>query len=217
MCSRCWKRNGVKPKSRQRTEEKNCPLCRGAFLNVPELGKLAIESMKSAGEIRTFSVGTKMPKETEAQEEKVWEIIDISKARSVKGELNREIGKWIEKNSEYKFSIKPDVWLTIDSFDKKIHAQPTALFFFGKYRKLERNVRQTKKEGVITPSVEAFIERPLLALTGSSKAVLHGAGREDIDVLMIGEGRPFVIEIQRPKIRSVDPAKLQRAINKKES
>jgi tRNA pseudouridine synthase 10 len=41
----------------------------------------------------------------------------------------------------------------------------------------------------------------------------HGAGREDIDALMLGTGRPFVIEIKEPKVRTLDLARLQKEIN----
>jgi len=37
-----------------------------------------------------------------------------------------------------------------------------------------------------------------------SKFKIHAAGREDIDVLMLGNGRPFVIEVSKPKIRTPD-------------
>jgi len=38
-------------------------------------------------------------------------------------------------------------------------------------------------------------------------------GREDIDALMLGSGRPFVLEIKEPKVRKLDVQKLQDAIN----
>jgi tRNA pseudouridine synthase 10 len=50
------------------------------------------------------------------------------------------------------------------------------------------------------------------ALKGS-RFKLHAAGREDIDVLMLGTGRPFVIEISEPHIRKVDFTELANQIN----
>jgi tRNA pseudouridine synthase 10 len=45
------------------------------------------------------------------------------------------------------------------------------------------------------------------------EAVFHGAGREDVDALMLGSGRPFVIEVKEPRTRDVDPERLEEEIN----
>ncbi|MFX1577849.1 MAG: tRNA pseudouridine(54/55) synthase Pus10, partial [Promethearchaeota archaeon] len=42
----------------------------------------------------------------------------------------------------------------------------------------------------------------------------HGAGREDIDALMLGSGRPFVIEVLRPRTRTIPLNQVERQINK---
>ena len=52
-----------------------------------------------------------------------------------------------------------------------------------------------------------------MKLTKGREAKFHGAGREDIDVLMLGSGRPFVLEIKEPKIRNLDLEKLEKEIN----
>ena len=44
-------------------------------------------------------------------------------------------------------------------------------------------------------------------------AKFHGAGREDIDVRMLGSGRTFVLEILEPKIRDLDLETLQEEVN----
>jgi tRNA pseudouridine synthase 10 len=51
-------------------------------------------------------------------------------------------------------------------------------------------------------------------MTNGKESVFHGAGREDIDVRMLGSGRPFVIEVKEPKKRRVNLKKLERTINK---
>ena len=47
------------------------------------------------------------------------------------------------------------------------------------------------------------------------KNKFHGAGREDIDVRMLGEGRPFVMEMVNPKNHEVDLAELEAEINRR--
>ena len=62
-------------------------------------------------------------------------------------------------------------------------------------------------------SVEELIAPSVIELTQGSDVKFHGAGREDIDALMLGNGRPFVIEILRPRIRSVNLDDLIMQIN----
>jgi tRNA pseudouridine synthase 10 len=62
-------------------------------------------------------------------------------------------------------------------------------------------------------SVEELIGRPAAEALGGTGAVLHGSGREDIDARMIGTGRPFILEIESPKKRSMDLAGLEARIN----
>jgi tRNA pseudouridine synthase 10 len=38
-------------------------------------------------------------------------------------------------------------------------------------------------------------------------------GREDIDALMLGTGRPFVLEISQPRVRNIDLGELEREAN----
>ena len=46
-----------------------------------------------------------------------------------------------------------------------------------------------------------------------TEATFHGAGREDVDALMLGTGRPFVIEVEEPHRRTVDTERLEGDIN----
>jgi len=43
---------------------------------------------------------------------------------------------------------------------------------------------------------------------------LHGAGREDIDARMLGNGRPFVLELVGPRTRSLDLVALRDEANR---
>ena len=63
-------------------------------------------------------------------------------------------------------------------------------------------------------SVEELVECEAVRKTKGEKGVLHGAGREDIDALMLGTGRPFVLEIVSPRIRSINLTELQEKTNK---
>ena len=50
-------------------------------------------------------------------------------------------------------------------------------------------------------SVEQEIEKGILKIAGAKTVILHGGGREDVDVQMLGTGRPCIIEIVSPHFR----------------
>ena len=62
-------------------------------------------------------------------------------------------------------------------------------------------------------SVEEVVAAPVLAQTGGTGHALHGMGREDVDALMLGNGRPFVLEVSRPRQRTVDLREVGRSVN----
>lgn len=69
-----------------------------------------------------------------------------------------------------------------------------SLYYWGRYTKLSRSVPQTPWiRGFY--SVQEAISEPFEALTGCIEGMLHGAGREDMDVRMLGNGRPFSLEL----------------------
>ena len=49
-------------------------------------------------------------------------------------------------------------------------------------------------------SVQDLLGEPLKEeIFGADEVLLHGSGREDIDVRMLGRGRPFILEFKNPK------------------
>ncbi len=103
------------------------------------------------------------------------------------------------------------------------------LFIEGRYRKLVRGIPQTKWpcthckgkgcdccDGTgqqYRETVEGLIGKHLLPMAKGKQIKFHGSGREDIDVLMLGDGRPFVIEVKHPFVRSIDLKLLRRVVN----
>lgn len=105
----------------------------------------------------------------------------------------------------------------------RVSASP--LFVAGRYRKLSRETPASRWihhtcrgagcascrwTGELNgPSVEELISRPLLEACGGEETLFHALGREDTDARMLGDGRPFVVEIRGPRRRRID---LRRAL-----
>lgn len=110
------------------------------------------------------------------------------------------------------------------------------VFLEGRYRKLARDLPQTifwcpdckghprrrKKcercEGfgkLTRDSVQELVAWVAGKAFGTRKNKFHGAGREDVDVRMLGSGRPFVLELTGPKHLDVDLAEVEAEINRR--
>ncbi len=62
-------------------------------------------------------------------------------------------------------------------------------------------------------SVEELIAHEFMVELEGKEHAFHGMGREDIDARMLGNGRPFVLEIKEPKRRHFDPKEMERRVN----
>ena len=101
-----------------------------------------------------------------------------------------------------------------------VSVERAAICLRGKYNKYSRALPQTAWiiDGArkCAGSVQECIDGPPRALFGSAEAKFHSAGREDVDVRMLGEGRPFVLELLQPRVAEHTAealAAMQREIN----
>ncbi|KAG8065752.1 hypothetical protein GUJ93_ZPchr0004g40024 [Zizania palustris] len=82
------------------------------------------------------------------------------------------------------------------------------IYIGGRYLKLSRNVSQScwiiDDERMGEASVEEIIGEHVRAICRGDGYKFHAAGREDIDVRMLGSGRPFLVEVLN--VRSIPSA-----------
>jgi tRNA pseudouridine synthase 10 len=200
-------------------KEKACSLCSNMFENLNSFARRANNAVKNI-EFRTFVGGSILPAALLDAEESLWERVGIDWAESIKAELNRELGKRIEKLFEAEgrkaeFEPKnPEVVILADFAKNKVTAQINPLFIYGEYQKLVRGIPQTKwPSGKYKTSVEQIMAKPFMRTTQGKAHALHGAGREDIDARCLA-WRPFVLEITETKKRIFDRAALAKLAKK---
>ena len=145
-------------------------------------------------------------------------------------EINREVGKILEEKLGKTVDFeKPDITVIVDTAFDVVNLQIRPLFIYGRYKKFERGIPQTKwpcricrgkgcsscnyTGKMYETSVEELISKKALKRTKGNDESFHGCGREDIDALMLGSGRPFVLEIKNPKKRTIDLVILTSEIN----
>ena len=154
----------------------------------------------------------------------------IEPVEGIKDEINRELGKRLEKLMGKEVDFKsPDLTILVDLDRDSIRFQIRSLYVYGGYQKLVRGIPQSKwicsrcggkgcelckGRGKLYPtSVQEIIEKPLLKAAKAKASRFSGAGREDIDVRCL-DYRPFVIELVEPLRRRIDLRKVQGEINK---
>jgi tRNA pseudouridine synthase 10 len=207
----------------------DCSLCRGLTSRVDLFAGLAVDAFAD-WEYTTFLIGTKFEPEVLAAEETVWAEVGASQTEPIKAQFNREIGKRVEKLvGKVAEFLKPDIVAVIDTTYESVDVQVASSYIYGRYRKLSRDIPQTRwpcrecrgkgcdrchDTGKMYPdSVEELVGRVALKHAKGKDHSFHGMGREDIDALMLGNGRPFALEIKEPKVRSLDYKALQDEVN----
>ena len=207
-----------------------CWVCSNFFDAIPEWADRVIASVQGI-EFSTFLVGCRVPPLIAENEEMIWSDLSLTEPEPFKSEVNREVGKAVSvltgKNVDFK---KPDIVAILDPASGQVEVQINSVFFYGRYQKFERGIPQTHWDcracrgagcdkcnftgAQYLDSVEQLIGRPVITAFDAQNAVLHGAGREDIDARMIGTGRPFILEVVEPKKRSLDLTALEQEINR---
>lgn len=115
--------------------------------------------------------------------------------------------------------------------ERTARAPGVRVLFEGRYRKLVRDLPQTvffcpeckgrgceRCEGfgkLTRDSVQELIARVAMPRFKARRNKFHGAGREDLDVRMLGDGRPFVFEILKARRPDADLAELREEINRR--
>ena len=100
----------------------------------------------------------------------------------------------------------------VDFKNGEIETQINPIFIESRYRKLIRGIPQTKwpcskckgkgcescnQTGkMYAETVEELISEDAIKAANGTGAKFHGAGREDIDVKMLGSGRTFVLKLK---------------------
>ncbi len=174
----------------------------------------AIRRIVSGIEFFSFEVGISFPdavKKTEARKK----AIDFVCA---------ELGKTHMRDGF-------DLYILLDLQTGSAQATPQSVYVGGKYNKFSRKLAQTfhycfkckgrgngcsmcKGTGKLSEnSVQETLEKHFLPCFGAKEGKFHGCGREDVDVLMLGSGRPFVLELVEPKKRLQDLPSLEKKIN----
>ncbi|MCH2648098.1 MAG: tRNA pseudouridine(54/55) synthase Pus10 [Candidatus Poseidoniaceae archaeon] len=213
-----------------RENEPLCPFCENLFEEAPLLAELIYESIGER-DCSRLQLGARIPKDQTEAEDHLRKRFGAGGSAPLKSSLVEEVARQLGELGMGQNLVveKPEILALIDVLTLTVELDIRSHYVYGRYRKLERGIPQTKwpcrackgrgcekcdYTGLqYSSSVQALIGDPLLELFGSEEHAFHGMGREDIDVRCLGRGRPFVIELKKPYKRDVDMNLIMDAIN----
>ncbi|MCS7103056.1 MAG: tRNA pseudouridine(54/55) synthase Pus10 [Candidatus Korarchaeum sp.] len=211
--------------------KQECSLCGSVIMR--ELGSMLREALGKLSEIEAESVKTSviLPVEVIEREDRIRARYNPSNMRSIKLTLVKSLDKIMEMLSGRPVGEESSSMLLFDFKRGDVSIRSAPVFIFGRYRKLERGISQSRRKcteckgkgcercgwrgKVALRSVEGILGEVMREFFLADDYVLHGAGREDVDARMLGSGRPFVMEMINPKRRHVNLSEVEREINRR--
>ncbi len=208
-----------------------CEICENIFdrMNVDDLLE-KVNAILKEYECDTFSTGVSVPKRIVEKEIAIQKTLPSEMYIPLKRELNILFRKTLLKRIGRKIDVSnPDIVFIFDVYENKVEATVNPLYIYGRYRKYSRKLPQAiwfcplcRGRGCsrcnwtgrkYPTAINELIGKPLMELCNAEDYKFHGSGREDVDVRMLGAGRPFVVELIKPKIRNLDLEKAEKIIN----
>ncbi|MGY5875078.1 MAG: tRNA pseudouridine(54/55) synthase Pus10 [Candidatus Thorarchaeota archaeon] len=215
-------------------EVASCCLCSlglgDIFSQIPDVATRIVEAVAGV-EFDTFLIGCNPIPVLVDREDELRGTYGLLHGETLKSDYNRELGKHLADLLKKTVDFDgPDIVVVYDMENDSIKLQINPIFVYGRYRKLVRGIPQSRwdcneckgkgcdecnQTGRRYPdSISEYVGIPAQGASKGSRFKFHAAGREDVDVLMLGSGRPFVVELSEPRIRRLNLSKLQEEINK---
>ena len=211
-----------------------CPMCENLFDEIDLISSRLISSL-SDYEFSKLQLGFQLPADLIESEEHIRISFGANRSYVLKQSLSFEISNKIRMlmDGVELVNENPEILALVDCLTLAVKIECRSLYLYTRYCKFERGLPQThwscrtckgrgcekcENTGLQYPeSVQSLIADPLLDIFLAESHSTHSMGREDIDVRCLGNGRPTVIELKRPKKRITDLDKLTKLVNKSAS
>ncbi|MEM1593508.1 MAG: tRNA pseudouridine(54/55) synthase Pus10 [Archaeoglobaceae archaeon] len=198
-----------------------CVVCCSFFEKSDEIAEKIAKSFDF--EFESFNVGIRSEGSFKAMQEFLETRYDV------KNEMKRILQRKLSEITQKKVSLSPELLIVFNPEDFSFKLEIKPIFIYGRYIKRVRNISQTRwlcgfcnGKGCeicgftgkrFVSSVEELVSTPVVEMFKAREAILHGAGREDVDARMLGSGRPFVLEVLEPRRRKVEISEVEKAVN----
>ncbi len=165
----------------------------------------------------TYLLAARVSEDVRSREEEIKVRFGLAYAEGLGAEIKREVSKLVQSMSNRKPDFNyPDVVVEMRFPSGEIIVHPMPILLAGVYWKLGRRVSQSiwvTRSGRKYPFSVEDAYKPLVRLYEAERVVVHAAGREDVDVRMLGTGRPVIVEVKKPLRRRISPRDASEAVN----
>ena len=228
----------------KRVDPAECWVCGGAAdINFERWTDRVTDALSNVT-FETFQIGTRPPEGIADNDRTLRKRagLPVDAGLTFNAVLNAAIGqRFARRTDAARNSDRPDVVAVLDLVEGNVKVRINPVYLYGRYRKLEPGIVQRVRRcpdcdgtGAIEAdnetrrctrcdgsgrlrSVEESVAWTVSDLMDASDVVFQTAGRESVDMLMLGTGRPFVLEVKEPRHRIVDPRELSAEVRKRTS
>ena len=200
-------------------EQQVCFVCGGIFDRLQEIASRIVNTVFGY-EFDSFILGVVVPGWVSEREDRVRLISGSTYCEDIKSELSRELGKLLASMLKVRFDpVRPDLNIVVDPFSMMVEVSPTPIYIAGRFRKFKTGFPIRSKLcrvcmgrgcdscgglGVREISVEYALMKVAMDLYGCESVKLHLQIDDGRDRVVLGLGRSFILEVRKPKRRSVD-------------
>ena len=221
----------LEKKTGEKMVGRECTLCSGLLSEerFEELAGRIARELKTY-EFRTFLTGAVVPPAIREAEDRIRSGLNIATGEDIKNDITRGVGRRVAELTGAKVEyLNPDITILVDYFNSTFQLQVNPVFIYGVYLKHKRFIPQTiwfcrrcwgrgcsscnYTGREYETSVSELVGVPAMEYFEALDYKFHAAGREDVDALVEGTGRPFVLELKHPRKRLLDLKRLEELIN----
>jgi len=193
-----------------------CFICSHLMRSLLDIGKRAV-SATGKYQFSTFAVGTTISPRLSENEDALRAEFKLRGGETIKSEITKEVARTIARKTGKQRSFRNhDIALLIDPLLGSTQVTPSSLFVRGRYTKRIRGISQKRSRCMNcnsgcpscdytglskNTSIEGEIGDYLLKKFGGSRVIISWVGGEDHQSLVLGFGRPFFAEVQKPMKR----------------
>ena len=180
-----------------------------SILNIGLIFKINFEHEETTNEHESYLKFSNPPKKKLKKETK-----------EIENENQKKIQNSIERKEfeDLFFKKKPHLNSISNLVSFKIKIESNSIYLTGNYNKFERGISQTEwivnNQKLAENSIDEFISKPIIEITKSNEYLFHSSGREDVDVRMLGNGRPFLIELKNSKFENLNEIQMKEIMKK---
>ena len=201
---------------------KKCFICNNLFIKINEIVEKLIWliTQKENYEFDSFIIGSSLPHNMFENEDYLRSLLKIKGRENVKSEFNRLLREKFQQTLKKKIEIKiPDLFIHIkinENCEFDFSVRSSNFYFLCRYIKKRMLIQKNNvcrncsgktcesceyDQKKPQKSIEEIARKKFLSYTNSDKIIFQWTGNEDMNSLVLGNGRPFIAQIINPRKR----------------